>query len=187
MAQKKLPIILDSKEILRLLEQPSKVSKIGLRNLAIMKIMINCGLRVSEVIELRRININLLTGKLAVIEGKGGRDRNLKIPIKLLPLLIKWVRVGPQKDFFFSSLAGRKLSRKYLFQMIKQYSKKAGILKKISPHSLRHFFATEFYRQTKDIETLRKILGHASIITTTIYITLANIDVEKSMESFNGF
>jgi len=71
--------------------------------------------------------------------------------------------------------------------MIKRYSKKAGIVKNISPHTLRHTYATEYYRQTKDIETLRRILGHADISTTTIYITLANIDVEKGMKSFKGF
>jgi len=71
--------------------------------------------------------------------------------------------------------------------MVKRYSKKAGINKNISPHTLRHTFATEFYRQTKDIETLRRILGHSDISTTTIYITLANIDVENGMKSFKGF
>ena len=187
MAQKKLPIILDQKEVSQLLEQPSKVSKIGLRNLAIMKMMLNSGLRTSEVIELKRININLKTGKFSVIQGKGGKDRNLAIPKKILPCLIEWDRVGPQRDLYFSTLAGRKISRKYLFQMIKNYSKSAGIIKNISPHTLRHVFATEFYKQTKDIETLRKILGHASITTTTIYIQLANIEVEKSMENFPGF
>ncbi|MHB8280375.1 MAG: tyrosine-type recombinase/integrase, partial [Candidatus Humimicrobiaceae bacterium] len=60
----------------------------------------------------------------------------------------------------------------------------AGITKNISPHTLRHTYATEYYKQTKDIETLRRILGHADISTTTIYITLANIDVENGMNQF---
>ena len=63
----------------------------------------------------------------------------------------------------------------------------AGIEKKISPHALRYTYATYYYKQTKDIETLRKILGHSDISTTTIYITLANIDVETGMKSFKGF
>lgn len=71
--------------------------------------------------------------------------------------------------------------------MVKKYSKRAGIEKNISPHSLRHTFATEFYRETKDIETLKKILGHSDISTTQIYVTLANIDVEKAMNGFSGF
>ena len=71
--------------------------------------------------------------------------------------------------------------------MVKRYAQKAGIEKKISPHTLRRTYATEYYKQTKDIETLRRILGHSDISTTTIYITLANIYVEKGMKSFKGF
>jgi len=71
--------------------------------------------------------------------------------------------------------------------MVKMYSKKAGINKNISPNTLRHTYATEYYKQTKDIETLRRILGLSDISTTTIYITLANIDVENGMKSFKGF
>jgi len=72
-------------------------------------------------------------------------------------------------------------------EYIRNVKKKANIDKTISPRILRHTFATEYYRQTKDIETLRRLLGHADISTTTIYITLANIDVENGMESFKGF
>jgi len=72
--------------------------------------------------------------------------------------------------------------------MVKRYAFKAGIKnKKVSPHTLRHSYATQFYKQTKDIETLRRILGHTDIGTTTIYITLANTDVEEGMKSFEGF
>lgn len=67
--------------------------------------------------------------------------------------------------------------------MIKRYSKKAGIDKNIHPHTLRHTFATDYYRQTKDIENLKRILGHTDIKTTDIYITLSNIDVENGMNS----
>ena len=71
--------------------------------------------------------------------------------------------------------------------MVKRYSGKAGIAKNITPHTLRHSYATQYYKQTKDIETLRRILGHTDIGTTTIYITLANTDVEEGMKSFKGF
>ena len=68
--------------------------------------------------------------------------------------------------------------------MVKRYRQRSNIDKNITPHTLRHTFATEFYRQTKDIETLRKILGHSDISTTQIYVTLANIDVENAMNGF---
>jgi len=82
---------------------------------------------------------------------------------------------------------GKKLSSRYLQQMVKRYAKKAGLTKSISLHTLRYTYATQYYKQTKDIETLRRILGHSDNSTTTIYITLANIDVENGMKSFKGF
>ena len=111
----------------------------------------------------------------------------MAIPEYLTDLFDSWRKKRPQSDFFFSTLKGNKLSVRYLQQMVKRYAQKAGLSKRISPHTLRHTYATEYYKQTKDIETLRRILGHSDIGTTTIYITLANIDVENGMKSFKGF
>jgi len=187
MAIKKLPKILEPEEAQKLLKQPNKRYPTGLRNKAIMSLMLHCGLRLAEVTSLRPGNINLTKGKLRVVSGKGSKDRDLTIPDYLVDLLDSWRKIRPKSDYFFSTLEGKKLSDRYIQQMVKRYSKKADINKNISPHILRHTFATEYYRQTKDIETLRRILGHADISTTTIYITLANIDVENGMKSFKGF
>jgi site-specific recombinase XerD len=187
MTRKKLPAILEPEEAQNLLKQPNKRYPTGLRNKAMMVLMLHCGLRISEVVNLRPGNINLTKGKLRVESGKGNKDRDLAIPEYLTGLLDSWRKKRLPSDYFFTTLKGKKLSKRYLQQMVKRYGKKAGIDKKISPHTLRHSYATEFYRRTKDIETLRQILGHSDISTTTIYITLANIEVEKSMKSFNGF
>lgn len=152
-----------------------------------MSLMLHCGLRLSEVTNLRPSNINLAKGKLRVESGKGNKDRDLAIPDYLIDLLEKWRKMRPQSDYFFSTLRGKKLSDRYVQNMVKRYSQKAGIAKNISPHTLRHTYATQYYKQTRDIETLRRILGHSDISTTTIYITLANIDVENGMKSFKGF
>ena len=186
-ARRKLPIILDKKEISKLLEQPSEKSLIGIRNRAIIKMMVNVGLRVSEVTNLEVLDIDLEKGKLRVKQGKGGKDRDLGITSAALEPLKKWEKKRPESAFFFSTLKGKQLCIRYLQEMIKRYSLKAGIKKRVYPHLLRHTFATEFYRRTKDIETLRRILGHDSISTTTIYITLANIEVENAMKGFEGF
>ena len=148
--------------------------------------MLHCGLRVSEVSDLRPGNINITKGKLRVESGKGNKDRDLAIPEYLIDLLNSWRKKRPEGLFFFSTLDGSKLSIRYIQQMVKRYGQKAGITKNISPHTLRHTYATQYYKQTKDIETLRRILGHADISTTTIYITLANIDVENGMKSLRG-
>jgi integrase/recombinase XerD len=152
-----------------------------------MALILHCGLRISEVINLRPGNINLTKGKLRVENGKGNKDRDLAIPEYLTDLLDSWRKKRLPSDYFFTTLKGKKLSKRYLQQMVKRYAEKAGIKKRISPHTLRHTYATKYYKQTKDIETLRRILGHSDISTTTIYITLANIDVENGMKSFKGF
>ena len=187
MRNNKLPVILEPEEVQNLLKQPSKRYPTGLRNKTIMSLMLHCGLRLSEVVNLKPGNINLTKGKLRVESGKGKKDRDLAIPDYLTVLLDTWRNIRPKGSFFFSILKGKKLSDRYIQQMVKRYAQKAGINKRISPHVLRHTYATQYYRQTKDIETLRRILGHSDISTTTIYITLANIEVENGMKSFRGF
>ena len=187
MRKNKLPVTLEPEEVQNLLKQPNKRYPTGLRNKAMMSLMLHCGLRLSEVVNLKSGNINLTKGKLRVESGKGKKERDLAIPDYLTDLLDTWRNIRSKSNFFFSTLKGRKFSDRYIQQMVKRYSYKAGINKKISPHTLRHTYATEYYRQTKDIETLRRILGHSDISTTTIYITLANIDVENGMKSFRGF
>ena len=188
MTRKKLPTILEPEEAQKLLKQPNKRYPTGLRNKTIMSLMLHCGLRLSEVTNLRPGSINLTKGKLRVVSGKGDKDRDLAIPDYLIDLLDGWRKIRPKGDYFFSTLKGKKLSDRYIQQMVRRYTYKAGIEnKKISPHILRHSYATQFYKQTKDIETLRRILGHTDIGTTTIYITLANTDVEEGMKSFKGF
>lgn len=183
--RKKLPIILEPEEAERLIKQPNKRYRTGKRNIAILKMMVNIGLRVSEITNLKPGNINLTNQKLRIVEGKGGIDRDLFIHAQLIDYLKAWKDIKPKNtDYFFTTLEGKKLSTRYLCDMVKRYGKRAKINKIISPHTLRHTFATEYYKKTKDIETLRRILGHADISTTQIYITLANIDVEKGMNGF---
>ena len=184
MSKNKLPVILEPEEAQILLKQPSKRYPTGLRNKTIMSLMLHCGLRLSEVTNLRPGNINLTKGKLRVESGKGKKDRDLAIPDYLTDLLDTWRNIRPKSNYFFSTLKGKKLSGRYIQFMVKRYVLKAGIDKDVTPHTLRHSYATEYYRQTKDIETLRRILGHSDISTTTIYITLANIEVENGMKSF---
>lgn len=184
MAQKKLPVILEQKEVQRLLAQPSKTSLIGLRNRAILKMMLNCGLRVSEITNLKVADIDLGTGKFRVIQGKGGKDRDLEIPETTSGILNEWQKKSPPSVFFFPTLKGGKLLIRYLQEAVTRYASKARIGKRISPHTLRHTYATFFYRQTKDIQKLRQILGHSSISTTAIYVTLSNDEVGQSMRAF---
>ncbi len=183
--RKKLPIVLEIDEAKRLVRQPNKRYPTGLRNIAIIKTMLNMGLRVSEITNLKPSHISLTNQKLRIVRGKYKQDRDLIIPEGILEILKEWKSRKPRNtEYFFTTLKGGKISERYLCDMVKRYGKRAKIDKIISPHTLRHTFATEFYRQTKDIETLRMLLGHSYTATTSIYITLANINIEKAMNVF---
>lgn len=183
--RKKLPTVLEVEEAKRLIKIPNKRYPTGVRNLAIMKVMLNMGLRVSEITHLKPSHISITNQKLRIVRGKYKQDRDLIIPEGILDILKEWKNRKPKNtEYFFTTLKGGKVSERYLCDMVKRYGRRAKIDKIISPHTLRHTFATEFYRQTKDIETLRMLLGHSYTATTSIYITLANIDVEKAMSIF---
>src|SRR5450759_4255895 len=110
MTRKKIPITLEPEEAQNLLKQPNKRYPTGLRNKAIISLMLHCGLRFSEVVNLRPGNINLTKSKLRVESGKGNRDRNLAIPEYLSDLFDSWRKRRPESNFFFSTLKGKKIS-----------------------------------------------------------------------------
>lgn len=188
---RKLPVILEDSELRGMLQIASKNKRdyTGLRNKAMLILMANLGLRVSEVTNLKEKNIDLDTRKLRVINGKdttgsGGKDRDLKIPLHTAEILRTWNEKRKAGEYFFNTKEGGKLQKRYIQATVTQYALKAKINKRVSPHTLRHTFATNHYRQFKDIETLRLILGHSDIRTTQIYVTLANLEVEASMDNF---
>ena len=204
----KLPVVLEPEEVHSLLMIPNTRYLTSLRNKAMISIMVNCGLRVSEVVQLKSKDLNLDKAKLRVVDGKGKKDRDiLSINPGTINLLKEWDKRKPESEYFFctiknrkgiitfkdgstrniASKSGNKTSVRFIQSMVERYTERAGINKVVSPHTLRHTFATEYYRETKDIETLKTILGHTSISTTQIYITLASIDVENGMKQFKGF
>jgi len=198
--RKKLPVVLEPEEVEKLLSIPNKRYITGIRNKAILATMANMGLRVSEVVNLRPGDINLTKRNLRVINGKDGVDRDITIPINTAEALREWKKAKPKdsKYFFttiknknqgnrFDSSKGSQLSVRYIQFMVKRYAKKAGIDKDITPHTLRHTFATSFIRQGQNVMKLKKILGHSDISTTQIYVTLANKDIEEAMNGFKEF
>jgi integrase/recombinase XerD len=183
----RLPTVLEPDEANRLMKIPNKRYVTGIRNKAMLSVMLNMGLRLNEICSLRPNDVILTRQKLKVVQGKGGKDRLLGIPEVTLYLLGEWKKVRPKSDWFFCTSKGTKVSDRYVQNMVHRYAGKAGIEKSIYPHALRHTYATEYYRRTRDIETLRRILGHSDISTTTIYINLANVEVENGMKEFKEF
>jgi len=195
MNKKKLPVVLTGNEAESLLNQINVKCKTGLRNYCILALQFNTGLRISEVIGkentlnggIRLNDINLTTGEINVKNGKGGRDRNVWINGKVMARLGEWMKIRPESnnDLLFTTLQGAKIKNTYMRKLVKRLSRKAGIKKKICTHTLRHTFATSFYKKTKDLRTLQKILGHSRVQTTEIYTHIFDEDVKNGMISFS--
>jgi integrase/recombinase XerD len=185
----RIPEVLTVTEQAALLSQPNPRYPTGQRNRALLQLMLDTGLRVSEACSLRWRDIDFTTGQLMVRQGKGAKDRTLWIGDADLATLRSWRErqardVAGSPEHVFTTLEGGPVSPRYVGAMVKRYATRAGIEKDIHPHTLRHSFATDLYRQTKDLLTTSKALGHASVATTEIYTHLVDEDVEAAMRSF---
>lgn len=174
--ERKLPDTLNIQEIDRLIAALDLSGKEGMRNKAMLEVLYGCGLRVSELINLRLSNLNLRDGFIKV-EGKGNKERLVPIghqAIKYLRMYLEEVRpsqkINPgHEDMVFISKRGTSLSRVMVFLMIKGLAEKAGIHKNISPHTFRHSFASHLVEGGADLRAVQDMLGHESITTTEIY------------------
>ncbi len=176
---RKLPDFLTVEEIERMILQIDLSTPEGERNKAIMEIMYGCGLRVSELIALKITDIHTKAGYIRII-GKGNKERLVPVgakALKQLGIYLDSVRVhtNPAKadaDTVFLSKRGKRLSRQMVFYIVKGLAEKAGINKTISPHTLRHSFATHLVEGGADLRAVQEMLGHVSITTTEIYTHL---------------
>jgi len=177
---KKLPEFLSIDEIDLLIQSIDRSKKEGERNLAMLEVLYGCGLRVSELIDLKISEIYWKEGFIRII-GKGNKERLVplgKIASKHLKIYIQEVRVHKKNikeefiDHVFINKNGTKLSRVMIFKIIKSLKQKSGINKNISPHTLRHSFATHLVEGGADLRAVQEMLGHQSITTTEIYTHL---------------
>lgn len=190
-----LPDTLSFEEIEKMIDQIDLSAPEGGRNKAILEIMYSCGLRVTEVTELKLSHLYLDLGFIRVT-GKGNKERLIPIgksATKYLDLYIKSLRnkVDVKKgheDIVFLNRWGRKLSRVMIFYIIKDLANKAGIKKTVSPHTFRHSFATHLVEGGADLRAVQEMLGHVSITTTEIYTHLDREFLRKTLEQFHpGF
>ena len=182
--EKKLPVFLNVQEVERLLEAPNSKSLFGQRDRAMLELLYSCGLRVSELINLSYHNINL-KDEFIRIHGKGNKERLLpmgeiaidyltKYELNSRPVLLK----NGQSDSYFLSNRGRAMSRQNFFYIIKGYASKAGIDKPLSPHSLRHAFATHLVQKGADLRSVQLMLGHSDISSTQLYTHIQNAQLK---------
>ncbi|MDB4057252.1 site-specific tyrosine recombinase XerD [Candidatus Thioglobus sp.] len=182
--EKKLPIFLNVQEVECLLEAPNSKSLFGQRDRAMLELLYSCGLRVSELINLSYHNINL-KDEFIRIHGKGNKERLLpmgeiaidyltKYELNSRPALLK----NGQSDSYFLSNRGSAMSRQNFFYIIKDYASKAGIGKPLSPHSLRHAFATHLVQKGADLRSVQLMLGHSDISSTQLYTHIQNAQLK---------
>ena len=174
-----LPSVLDYAEVQRLLEAPRGASPIAQRDRALLEVMYGCGLRASELIGLEWSQIDLELGMLRV-RGKGSKERLVPLGSKAATAVTAYLRSGRpelagqgREAKLFLNYRGGPLSRQGLFKIVRAHARDAGIEREISPHTLRHTFATHLLAGGCDLRALQEMLGHADISTTQVYTHLS--------------
>lgn len=182
-----IPEILSTDEIERLLAEPDIQTQVGARDRAILEVLYACGLRVSELCQLSLYDVD--DENVRVQKGKGGKQRIVPIGKKAIEALDKYLnyRTAAEKDRqepLFLSKGGKAIDRIQVWRMIKAYAKAAGISKNISPHTLRHSFATHLLDHGADLRVIQDLLGHATISSTDRY---THISTSRLQDAFHAF
>lgn len=177
-----LPRVLSIKEVDALIESPDPTTPLGLRDRAILEAFYACGARVSEIASLTLDSVNL-DFRFVRCLGKGRRERIVPLGRHASDWMKRYLKdVRPRlcrsssQSAFFLNRRGQGLTRRHLLGLVKHYGLLAGITRKISPHTLRHSFATHLLKNGADLRSVQELLGHATIVTTQIY---THVDRER--------
>lgn len=183
-----LPKFLNQTDIEKLLSAPDVSQEIGLRDRAILELMYACGLRVSEAVDLKLSDIEIDSGILTCT-GKGNKMRKVPVGKSAVEWLKNYLVVRRKKEnieinnLFVNSL-GNPINRQTIFYFVKEYAEKCG-LEDVSPHTLRHSFATHLIQNSADVRSVQQMLGHADISTTQIYTHITDAHLRKTYEKFH--
>ena len=176
---RKLPVLLSETDIDALMDAPNLDNPLGLRDKAMLELLYATGLRITELISLSMTSINMRQGVVRVV-GKGGRERLVPVGEESLRHLVSYLESARAEltrntptDVLFPSRRGRQMTRQTFWHAVKRYAQKAGISDKISPHTLRHAFATHLINHGADLRAVQLMLGHADLSTTQIYTHVA--------------
>jgi len=189
--EKKLPAVLEYNEIEKIINQPDESEKFVLRDKAMIEVMYSCGLRISELISLRENDLIFQEGLIRVI-GKRDKERVVPLGSKAIEIIDKYIkneRIYLSKGkksggTLFLNKNGKPLSRMGVWKIFRKYCLKAGIKKDVSPHTLRHSFATHLLEGGANPKAVQEMLGHSDISTTQIY---THIDREYLLEVHKTF
>ena len=172
--EKKLPNVLSKKEIQLLFN-----STYNLKHLTILAVIYSCGLRVSELINIKINDIDNNRMVIHIRKGKGNKDRQVQLTNQVLELLRKYYKKFLPVNYLIAGQNGGKYSTTSIQKIIKNSALKAGIYKKVTPHTLRHSFATHLLENGTDIRYIQTILGHSDIKTTQIYTHVSNAHLKN--------
>lgn len=174
---KQLPCILTKKEVVELLEQPSKTTYKGQRDKAILELLYATGIRVSELINLKIENINLKSNNI-ICKGRNNIIREIPIGINAVNTLKVYFEkanldiIKNKKDMLFKNIMGANISRQGIWKIVKEYSAKSNIEKEITPHTIRHSFAVHLLDNGTDMKLIQEMMGHKDISSTQLYTQL---------------
>ncbi len=188
---KTLPEILTLKEIEQLLEQPNLQTPLGMRDRAMLEMLYAAGMRVSELTHLPTHQVNL-EGGYVLLYGKGSKERIVPLgseAIKWVTLYLKESRgilaKGKESPFLFINRSGKGMSRQGLWKNLKNYTRRAGLRKRITPHLLRHSFASHLLEGGADLRSVQMMLGHADISSTQIYTHVTGERLKKIHQRYH--
>ena len=188
---RKLPDVLAVDEILRLLDAPDLSKNNGYRDRTILELLYATGMRVTELLDLEVENVNLIMGFVKVF-GKGGKERIVPLGDTVIGYLSTYLEtVIPQllkttvTNALFLNLHGKPLSRQGIWKMIKQNGIKANINKTLTPHTMRHSFATHLLENGADLRAVQEMLGHSDISTTQLYTHVSKSQIRKMYNEFH--
>lgn len=188
----KLPQVLSIEEIERLIAAPSSNKPQGVRDIAMLELLYGSGMRVSELIELNLEDLHLTMGFVRVF-GKGGKERIIPLGRSAVNACTKYVNGARQKlqgdatkiDAFFINQRGKRLTRQGVWKLLKQHADKAGIQQELTPHVLRHSFATHLIENGADLRAVQELLGHSDISTTQIYTHISKKRLSEVYKQFH--
>jgi site-specific recombinase XerD len=181
---RKLPIVLDSEEVTRLIATPRLTTVIGVRDRALLALLYGTGIRASECAALRdgRVDMRALT---VTVRGKGGDERTIPFNEEVAARLSEYIQVrGAQLPNapFFRSRAGRALARGTIYERVRTIGRRARLAKPLSPHRLRHTFASHLVREGVNLVAIRDLLGHRQITSTQIYLHVTAQDLRAAAQ-----
>lgn len=185
-----LPDILSYQEVEQLFHAPDPATRIGVRDLAMLEVLYASGLRVSELCALNLADVD--DDSVRVSQGKGGKQRMVPIASAAVTAIDRYLLLWERGDVhdrggepLFLTEQGKRINRVLVWKQIRMHARKAGITKRVFPHSLRHAFATHLLENGADLRIIQEMLGHSSIATTDRYTHVSAHHLSKAFEAFH--